>query len=191
MKIKKGDAGYIYSRKKFVIIRTILEFAVVIALVILGIVQTGDRMNMLTLVAILGCLPAGKSLVEVVMFWPHSSIESYVAEDIANKTEHLTVVYDLILTNKDNVMPVNCVVISDNTICGYSCSKKVDTVTIANHIKKYLGMNQFSKVSVKLFDNYTAFVTRAEGMNNIAAIEKNDTKEKEEKIRGIITSLSL
>ena len=39
--------------------------------------------------------------------------------------------------------------------------------------------------------NYTAFITRAEGMNNIATVEKKDTKNKEEKIRQIILNISL
>ena len=47
------------------------------------------------------------------------------------------------------------------------------------------------KVSVKIFDNYTAFATRAEGMNNIAAIEKNDTKRHEEGIKQILLNISL
>ena len=74
MKIKKGDAGYIRSRKKLVIIRTALLFGIVIALLGLGIWQTGDRMNLLTIVAVLGCLPASKSLVEVILIFPHHSI---------------------------------------------------------------------------------------------------------------------
>ena len=52
-------------------------------------------------------------------------------------------------------------------------------------------MGIFPIWTVKIFDNYTAFITRAEGMNNIAAVEKKDTKNKEEKIRQIILNLAL
>ena len=62
---------------------------------------------------------------------------------------------------------------------------------IAKHLKQYLYANRFDKVSVKIFDNYTAFATRAEGMNNIAAIEKNDTQRYEESIRQILLNISL
>lgn len=191
MKIKKGDAGYIRSRKRLVIIKTAFLFGIVIALLALGIWQTGDRMNLLTIVAVLGCLPASKSLVEVIMIVPHHSISEEMAAEIELNTEHLTRAFDMVFTSEKKIMPVDSIVISDNTVCGYASNVKVDTNFAAEHIKKYLVSNKFAKVSVKIFDNYTAFVTRAEGMNNIAAVEKNDVKEKEEAIRQVILNLSL
>ena len=86
---------------------------------------------------------------------------------------------------------LEAIVISGNTICGYSSNAKVDMNVIAKHLKQYLYANRFDKVSVKIFDNYTAFATRAEGMNNIAAIEKNDTQRYEESIRQILLNISL
>lgn len=65
MKATKGEAGYIQARKKQLILKAVLEFGIVIALLILGIWQTHTRLNLLTVVAVLGCLPAAKALVEV------------------------------------------------------------------------------------------------------------------------------
>lgn len=191
MKIKKGNAGYIESRKRQVILKTVVEFGIVIALLVLGIWQTGDRLNMLTLVAILGCLPASKALVELIMIMPHHSAEKTVAEEVEGKAEYLTTAYDLVFTSEKNIMPVDCIVIADDHICGYTSSKKTDTTFAAKHIKQILNANKYKKVSVKIFDSYKAFLTRAEGLNNIAAVEKTDTKEKEEAIRQIILNISL
>lgn len=191
MKITKGNPGYIKKRKQTVILKAVLEFGIVIALIILGIVQTKTRLNVLTIVAVLGCLPASKALVEVIMIMPHRSISSDVVREITEKTSELTVACDLVLTSEKHIMPIDCVVISDNTICGYTSSQKTDTVFAAKHMKQILNANQYSHVSVKIFDNYTAFITRAEGMNNIAAVEKNDTKQKEEAIRQVILNISL
>lgn len=191
MKIVKGSAGYIRERKKKVIIKTVLEFGIVIALLILGIVETGDRMNVLTIVAILGCLPAAKALVEVIMIFPHHSIEQEKADEIDSKAGLLTRVYDTVFTSSDKIMPVDSLVISDNTICGYSSSEKIDIAYTTKHIREILEQNKYQKMTVKIFDNYTAFLTRAEGMNNIAAVEKNDTKNKEEAIRRLILNISL
>jgi len=69
--MKKGEAGYISSKKIRAIVKVILEFGIVVALLILGIKQTGDRLNLLTLVAVLGCLPASKALVEFIMIATH------------------------------------------------------------------------------------------------------------------------
>lgn len=191
MKIKKGDAGYIRSRKKIVIIKTALLFGVAIALLVLGIWQTGDRMNLLTVVAVLGCLPASKSLVEVIMFLPHHSIVNERVAEIETNSDCLTRAYDMIFTSEKKIMPVESIVISDNTICGYTSNPKVDTNFAGDHIKKYLVANKFTKVSVKIFDNYATFLNRAEGMNKIVDVDKNDAKEKEAAIRQVILSLSL
>lgn len=191
MKITKGNPGYIQKRKRMVIIKTILQFGIVIALLLLGIMETKSRMNLLTLVAVLGCLPASKSLVEVIMIFPHRTIAVDTANEIKEKTLYLTVAYDLVLTSEKHIMPIDCVVISDNTICGYTSNEKTDIIFAAKHIKQILYANQFTNVSVKIFDNYTAFITRVEGMNNIAAVEKNDTKKKEESIRQVILNISL
>ena len=191
MKVAKGNPGYIKNRKRKVILKTVLQFGIVVALLVLGIMETKSRLNLLTLVAVLGCLPASKSLVEVIMLFPHRSINQSVSDEIQEKTSALTVAYDLVFTSEKHIMPVDCVVISDNTICGYTSNEKTDTVFPAKHIKQILYANQFTNVSVKILDNYTAIVTRAEGMNNIAAVEKNDTKKKEEKIRQVILNISL
>ena len=191
MKVAKGDAGYIRMRKRKTLLKTMLEFGIVIALLVLGIIETGSRQNLLTVIAVLGCLPASKALVEFIMVMPHRSIAEEMAAELDLNAELLTRAYDMVFTSEKIIMPVEAIVISGNTICGYSSNAKVDMNFIAKHLKQYLHANQFDKVSVKIFDNYTAFATRAEGMNNIAAIEKNDTKRHEEGIRQILLNISL
>lgn len=191
MKVAKGDAGYIRSRKRKILLKTILEFGIVAALLILGIIETGTKQNLLTIVAVLGCLPASKALVELIMVLPHHSISEEMATEIELNASLLTSVYDMVFTSEKVIMPVETIVISGNTICGYSSSEKADMNFIAKHLKQYLHVNGFDKVSVKIFDNYTAFAARAEGMNNIVAIEKNDTKRHEERIKQILLNISL
>lgn len=191
MKVLKGDAGYIRKRKRKILLKTILEFGIVAALLILGIIETGTKQNLLTVVAILGCLPASKALVELIMVLPHRSISEEMAAEIELNADLLTRAYDMVFTSEKMIMPVEAIVISGNTICGYSSNAKVDMNVIAKHLKQYLNANQFDKVSVKIFDNYTSFVTRAEGMNNIASIEKEDMKRHEDGIKHIILNISL
>ena len=148
-------------------------------------------MNLLTIVAVLGCLPASKSLVEVILIFPHHSIVDERVAEIEMGAGNLTRVYDMIFTSEKKIMPVENIVIFDNTICGYTSNKKVNTNFAADHIKKYLVSNQFTKVSVKIFNNYASFLNRVESMNNNVDVDKNDVKEKEEAIRRVILSLSL
>lgn len=191
MKINKGNAGYIKNRKKQVLVKALVQFGISFALLAIGMITTDSRMNLLTVVAILGCLPASKTLVEYIMFFPHHSLALETAKEIADRTQNITVIYDMVFTSEHEIMPVECIAVSGNTICGFASNPKTDIMFTAKHIKKYLVSNGFADVSVKIFDNYTAFVTRAEGMQNIAAVEKKDTKQKEEKIANVILNISL
>ena len=191
MKIRKGDAGYICSHKRKTLIKTIVQFGLVIALLVLGIMQTGSRMNLLTVVAILGCLPASKSLVALIMILPHHSIAKEQVIEIEQNSKNLTRAFDLVFTREKKIMPVECIVISDNTICGYSSNPKVNINATAAHIKKYLDMNKFTKASVKIFDSYKAFVKRAEDMNVIAIGNTDEVQKKEMMMRQVILNISL
>ena len=52
-KIKKGRPGYINARKKRYLIISVIEFAVVIGILLFGYAQTGTKMNLFTVAAIL------------------------------------------------------------------------------------------------------------------------------------------
>ena len=60
MKIEKGNPGYIKAQKTRYLLWALLEFAVVAAVFFLGYIQTGTKKNLLSVVAVVGCLPAAK-----------------------------------------------------------------------------------------------------------------------------------
>lgn len=191
MKIEKGQPGYLKAERNKLLAQTLIEFVMVVVLLIVGYVQTGTKLNLFTLVAVLGCLPASKVLVELITIFPYKTIDADKAAEIKEKTPLLTTAYDMVLTSREKIMPVDAIVISGGTICGYSKSKKVKPEETASYIKKMLQENRFDKVTVKIFPDYVAFLSRAEGMNSIAEIEREDTRKKEKKIRKIILSLSM
>lgn len=187
----KGNAGYIRKQKRFLIFKTILQFGVVAALFVLGLVQTKTRLNLLTVVAVLGCLPAAKTLVQLIVIIPYKSISQEKHADLEQKAPGLTKSYDMVVTDSKHFMPIESLVILDNTVCGYTSHSKIDVNVANKHIKEILVQNQYDKVSVKIFNDYTAFITRAEGMQNMAAVSRPDTKKKEEGIKRVICQISL
>lgn len=190
-KVKKGNPGYLDYQKKVEIVRTILYFAIVAALFGLGYSQTHSNKNLLTIVAVVGCLPASKALVGVITRFPYRSIEKQYAWEIREKSTYLTVLYDLVLTSSDKIMPIDCIVISGDKVFGFAPNEKTNVEYASGYIRKMLSQNQLGDVSVRILRPYNAFLSRAEGLNNIAAIEKTDTKEQEQQIANVILSLSL
>lgn len=121
---EKGTPGYLRDKLKIEIIRTIAYFAIVTAVFLLGYSQTHSKKNLLTVVAVVGCLPACKALVGVITRIPYKTIDQTLAGEIAGKASHLTVIYDLVVTSTEKIMPIDCMVISGHKVFGYTSGKK-------------------------------------------------------------------
>ncbi len=190
-KIQKGQKGYIKSKKTKYLVWALAEFGVVAGLLIIGYTQTKTRLNLLTVVAIVGCLPASKMLVEFITMAPHKGISEEKYAEIEEKGNLLTRVYDMVITSKEKVMPVTAFVISNHMVCGYVESEKTDETKCAKYIKEMLETNKCDKITVKVFRDYHAFLARVEGMNNIASVEQPESRRKEKKIKNLILSVSM
>lgn len=191
MKITKGCAGYVDKRKKQLITMTVVEFGIVIAILILGYVQTKTRLNLLTVVAILGCLPASKSLVGVITIFPYKSVPKKMKRELDVKGHLLTRVFDTVITSYEKVLPIDCFVISDSIVCGYTHHKKVDAEYAAKHIKAMLGQNGYEKVTVKIFQDYTKFIARVEGLNSMRKVDHEQNERKEEAMKRVLLNISM
>ena len=66
--IPKGSFGYLENRKKVTALRTLLFFLISGSFYAAGILLTKTNKNLLTIVAILLCLPACKSTVNMILF---------------------------------------------------------------------------------------------------------------------------
>lgn len=190
-KCEKGTPGYLRDKLKLEILRTIVYFAIVAAVFLLGYSQTHSKKNLLTVVAVVGCLPACKALVGVITRIPYKTIDQATADEIAAKASHLTVIYDLVVTSTEKIMPIDCMVVSGNKVFGYTSGKKINLQETAAYIRKMLRQNNQPEVSVKIYDQYKSFLAIAEGLENIAAVEKADTKEQEMQIARVIMNISL
>lgn len=190
-RVQKGTPGFLDYKRKVEILRTIIYFGIVLLIFLLGYSQTHTRLNMLTVVAVLGCLPASKALVGVISRFPYHSVKENLVKEVKAVTTHLTVGYDMIITSREKIMPIDCIVISGHTVFGYTHYSKVNVQEASRYIRSILVENQFSNANVKILNQYKAFLVRAEGLNNIAAVEKKDTKETEARILHTILNISM
>ena len=87
MRTEKGQPGYVKARKQKYLLGAVVEFAIVIAIFVTGYIQTGSRLNLLTVVAVVGCLPAAKMLVEFITMAPYKSIEEAKYQELEEKAE--------------------------------------------------------------------------------------------------------
>ena len=73
-KVKKGTYGYIKYQKIRTFLITFILFLIPMVIYVTGYIQTKTKLNLFTFVAILGCLPACKSLVGLIMIMMQKSI---------------------------------------------------------------------------------------------------------------------
>lgn len=189
--MNKGDIGYLKDLKKRDLIKCSLQWGLVILLLIIGIIIFGTKLNILTIVAVLGCLPASKAMVAVVVKWPLKPVAEDIVLQVEEHATHMTKSYDVILTSKEKIMPLDCMVFSNNTIYGFTTNEKVGPEETGNYIKNFLYQNDCGKVNVKIFREFVPFISRVEGLNNIAAVEQADTKEIEENLKYIVKLYSM
>lgn len=190
-KIKKGNPGYISSRKKAVILRTVIYFCIAAAVFAAGYFITKTWLGIPTAAAVLLCIPAVISLFRLISWIPYRSADAQTVSDLSEKASHLTVCYDLILKNDGNLISVDSVAISGNTLFGYTRSKKAAPEEIAEYMKALLSKNGFDGFTVRILSEYNAFLARAEGLDHIAAVEKADTGYEDRKIRRILLKNAL
>ena len=98
--VPKGAFGYLNNRKKYTALRTVLFFSISAALYISGIIRTGSNKNLLTIVAVLGCLPACKSAVNFILFLRAKGCSDALHEKLVSYEDgSMTVFYDMYFTS--------------------------------------------------------------------------------------------
>lgn len=167
----KGTKNYINTQKKYVIARTILLAALSVSLYVIGYVTTKTNKNLLTIVAVLGCLPASKSAVEMIMFLRYKSSPKEITESIEQYVGRLPHIYDMIFTTYDKNFYVDHIAVAGNTVCGFSSSAKTDAELCEQHILSVLKLDGHKNVSVKIFKDMKKYTERLKQMQSLEAQE--------------------
>ena len=111
MKVQKGDAGYISAQKKRRLLITAGLFVLPLAVFALGLLYFGKRENVLTVVAVVGCLPGCRSMVGLVMIMMRKPGPGEMISEIQAHAGGLTMAYELFFTTYEKMftwMPPLC-----------------------------------------------------------------------------------
>ncbi|MFI3211865.1 MAG: hypothetical protein R3Y24_00845 [Eubacteriales bacterium] len=185
-KIKKGEYGYIPSQTKLEIIKTVGMYGLSILIFVMGYISTGDKANLLTIVAILGCLPASRNAVNMIMFLRAKGCSQELHDAIGNHGNGLCQLYDLYFTSYDNNYQVSHLVIEGKNVVGISESLKTDEKKCKEHIASLMSLNAFHDYSIKIFKDTTKYCTRLEQLQVL-----HDKEHSSDKVAVLLQSISL
>ncbi|MDE7332189.1 MAG: hypothetical protein K2O16_08090 [Lachnospiraceae bacterium] len=184
----KGNFGYLAAKRRWAAARTVLYFAISLSLFIAGIVTTGSKENLLTIVAVLGCLPACKSLVDVIMLFRATGCSSRVREALIPAQGRLIGMYDMYFTSYQKNFAISHMVVEGKIILGYTESGKCDMKACQEHLQTMLKQGGFKDMTIKISDNLETYTGQLKNLNQM---EQDNDPQKDDEVRSILYDISL
>ena len=166
MKIRadKGQYGYFSSEKRRRLLITLGLFAGPVLVLVISWLYYGSRMNIWTVVAAVGCLPACKSCVSLVMILMRRPMDKALYEEIRAHQKDLTMAYEMYMTFYEKSAYLDAAAVCGNTVVGYSSDPKIDASYMAQNAQKLIRKNGY-KVDVKILTDLRPFLERLDSMN--------------------------
>lgn len=178
-RIGKGEYGYIAYARRMAVIRTVVMFVLCLSVFAIGYLTTGTRRNLLTIVAVLGCLPASKSMVNVIMFMrargctadAHEQIEGVMAPLRETAGPVFADAYDLYLTAYQANYPLSHVIAGRGMVTGLCESAGADTSACEKHIEGHLRADGIKDMTVKIYNATDKYISRLKAMTELETRE--------------------
>lgn len=171
-RIRKGDFGYFSKEKKKRFLITLIMFAVPLFIFFSSWAYFDTRKTIWTVIAVVGCLPACKSMVGLIMILLRHPMDGELYEKIRQHQGELTMSYEMYMTFYEKSAYIDAVAICGNTVVGYSSDAKIDCEFMAREAQKIIRKNGY-KVDVKILKELKPYLERLDTMNkNKASLEE-------------------
>ena len=185
--IPKGSYGYIANHRRVALVRTLLYFAVSIGLYVMGYVTTGSNRNLLTVVAVLGCLPACKSLVNLILFLRAAGCSEALKNKVMGFDRELRTFYDLYFTSYQKNFAISHMTLQGNMLCGIAEKTGTDCNEAERHIEQMLSQEGIKNVTVKIYSDPGKYVDQ---LGQIAKLN-TETHKNQEQIISLLYAISI
>lgn len=173
MKKAKGTLGYIKSQQIFTSIRTVILFAMALGIYFIAYYTLHTNKSLWSVIAVLGILPAAKSLVNTIMFFRFRSLptDDYTLyTDCAGACELL---FENVLTTSEKSYYLPALLYKNHTFISFCNKKDEDIKKITEHIRDSLKLEKLD-VTVKIFNTKEQFLERLSSLSETEKIENDD-----------------
>lgn len=175
-KLEKGEYGYLNYRKKRLGMAALLCFLLVAVLFLIGYLATKTRNNIMTVMAILSVLPAGKFAASFLVLLPHKSASQEQYDRVKAHAKGVKLLSDLVITTGEKTLPTLFMAVHNSSVCGYAEAENYDTAHAEQFLTKNLMANG-QKATVKIFKDEKAFLNRLDTMRQIETDEKQQKRD--------------
>lgn len=164
MKIDKGQYGYRNHKKHLRLAVTLFFAAAVIAqLIARALTQDQAARNILTVMAILTVLPMANMGSPLLASWKYKTPERGFYEKIRPYETKMIILYDLILTTKEHIMPMDAIAVHPQGVFAYCTSEKLDTAKAEKALNALFTGNRLDP-NVKIIREERSFLRRLDSL---------------------------
>lgn len=127
MQKKKGQYGYRDSNRimRLLIVLALLA-AILIQLLFRYLTTDSSARNILTVMAILTVLPMANMASPLIASWRYRTPSREFYERVSVYESRFPVLYDLVITSRDAIMPMDAIAVHPNGVTAYCTNGKVD-----------------------------------------------------------------
>ena len=189
----KGQKGYLAWNKKMSICKTLVLFAISFAVYAMGIWSTGSNQNLLTIVAVLGCLPACRSAANLIALLRCHEISESDYRKISAKIRTAESLTDLEFTSYERTYQVQHMALSGVELIGYMADPFADIKGCEKHLEGMFMRNQLSEVHIRIFKELPKYLNRLDELEKASAAGDNTEEETERtaRIKALLFAISL
>lgn len=167
----KGEYGYRDYRRK---VRTVMVAAGVAAILIQlaarGLTDNQAAKNILTVMAVLSVLPTANLASPLLASWRYRTPSETFYQKVRAHEGEFTILYDLIVTTKESILPFDAVIVHPNGIYAYCTANKVDSSKAEKSLNALL-KGQKLDGNLKIIKDEKGFFHRMEGLKPAAGYE--------------------
>jgi hypothetical protein len=175
--MNRGTYGYRKKRKMQRLAIVIGLLAVILVQVLIRqFTQSSSLKVVMTLTAILTVLPMANIASPLLASWKYHSMDRALYDLIRPYEAKTTILYDLILTTKEQIIPLDAVIVHPSCVVGYCPNAKLDAT------KAEKGLNDLLKASrldpnLKIIKEEKMFLRRLEGLKPADTYEDDGVVE--------------
>ncbi|WP_124066408.1 O-linked GlcNAc transferase-like protein [Clostridium sp. E02] len=164
----KGQYGYRdYHRNKELIKIIIGAFLIAIQLLLREFTNNDSAKNILTVMAVLSVLPVANIAVPILAAFKYRTSSKDFYNQVTAFNNRGEFLYDLVLTSKEQVIPLEAVVIHETGIYAYCAYKKTDTVKAERFLTQMLLRHKLDR-EIKIFLDEKIFFNRIRSLKTDA-----------------------
>ncbi len=160
----KGEFGYFTAEKKHRGAVTALLFALPLGIFFAAWFSLKTRMTIWTVGCVVGCLPACRSMVNLIMLLMRKPMDEKLYREIEGHAGDLVMSYEMYMTFYEKSAYIDAFAICGNEVVGFSSDPKIDTDFMAAEAQKIIRKNGY-KVNVKILKDLRPYLERLDSMN--------------------------